>query len=94
MGRSYALFVSFDPERLVLHQLTEREAQGVGECLEDYGFSAVLPGFYVGSDRLSAVQSVVAVQDLADRLAWFSPCLRSARLLRIEEDSDLMVALK
>ena len=94
MGRSYAVVLSFDPERLAHHQRPEREALGeVASAIVGHGFMETVPGFYVASGDVDAVRAVVAVQGVADALSWFAPCLRSARLLRIEEDGDLTIAL-
>lgn len=32
-------------------------------------------------------------QDLADAFDWFTPCLKDIRMLRIEDNNDLMPAL-
>ncbi|WP_237479621.1 hypothetical protein [Lichenibacterium dinghuense] len=86
--------LSFDAERLAHHQKREREALSeVAAVIAGHGFTEAVPGFYVGSGDVDAVRAVVAVQDVAEALSWFAPCLRSARLLRIEEDGDLTIAL-
>jgi virulence-associated protein VapD len=36
---------------------------------------------------------VLAVQDLAKSYAWFSPSVRDIRMLRIEDNNDLMPAV-
>ena len=93
MGRRYAIAVSFDTERLAMHQLTEAEAQvAVTSVLAERGFSALLPGLYAASGDVDAVGAVLAAQVVAETLPWFALCLRAARLLRIEEDGDLTVA--
>ena len=94
MARSDAVVLSFDPEHLARHQMSERQALGeVAPVFAGCGFKETVPGFYVGSGGVDAVRAVVAVQDVADALSWFAPCLRTARLLRIEDDGDLTIAL-
>ncbi len=63
----------------------------VGPVLVEHRFFRIGPGFCVG--EVDVVRSVLATQDLSDRFAWFEPSLRDARLLRIEEVSDLGIAL-
>ena len=55
-------------------------------------FSAPLPGLYAASGEVDAVGAVLAAQLVAEALPWFAPCLRAARLLRIEDDGDLTAA--
>ncbi len=61
--------------------------------LADRGYAALQHGLYVGDGTIDAVRAVLDVQGMADSLAWFAPSLLEARLLRIEEDSDLRIAL-
>ena len=95
-GRAYAILIVFDEERLGRHRPgdgVEGVERDVDRDLADRGFTALRHGFYVGDGTIDAVRSVMVVQDMADAFAWFAPSLLDARLLRIEESSDLRIAL-
>ena len=49
---------------------------------------------YFGGEMINAVTCVLAAQDLARSLPWFSACVRDIRMLRIEEFNDLMPAVQ
>ncbi len=48
---------------------------------------------YFGNDKIDAVACVLTVQKLAKKYSWFSNCVKDVRMLRIEENNDLMQAL-
>ncbi len=48
---------------------------------------------YFGNDKIDAVSCVLTVQKLAQKYSWFSNCVKDVRMLRIEENNDLMQAL-
>lgn len=67
----------------------------VGDILGEHGFSDHKQGsLYYGTKDTKAVDCVLAVQDLARRLPWFSSCVRDIRMLRIEEEDNLSVAIE
>ncbi|HEV3048308.1 MAG TPA: hypothetical protein VGY13_13220 [Solirubrobacteraceae bacterium] len=67
----------------------------VGDMLNAHGFSDHKQGsLYYGNKNTKAVDCVLAVQDLARHLPWFSACVRDIRMLRIEEEDDLSVAIE
>jgi virulence-associated protein VapD len=67
----------------------------VGDILGEHGFADHKQGsLYYGNKNTKAVDCVLAVQDLARWLPWFSACVRDIRMLRIEEEDDLSVALE
>jgi virulence-associated protein VapD len=43
---------------------------------------------------VDAVACVLAVQELASRYDWFTPSVRDIRMLRIEENNNLMPAVE
>ena len=47
-----------------------------------------------GNETIDAVRCVRTVQKLAKRYDWFTPSVRDIRMLRIEENNDLKVALE
>jgi virulence-associated protein VapD len=66
----------------------------IRNALTDHGFDWQQGSVYFGGDSVDAVTCVLAVQDLTSRFAWFSPSVRDIRMLRIEENNDLMPAIE
>ncbi len=48
---------------------------------------------YFGDDTIDAVRCVKVVQKLAKKYSWFTPAVKDIRMLRIEENNDLKIAL-
>jgi virulence-associated protein VapD len=65
----------------------------IGRTLKQFGFGRQQGSVYFGDDSADAVRCVLAVQDLAKTYVWFSPCVRDIRMLRIEDNNDLMPAI-
>jgi virulence-associated protein VapD len=42
---------------------------------------------------MTAVKCVITIQKLAKTYPWFSACVKDVRMLRIEENNDLMEAI-
>ncbi len=68
----------------------------IGAILLTHGFDDHKQGsvYFGDRDRVTAVSCVIAVQDLARQLPWFSASVRDIRMLRIEEEDDLSVAIE
>jgi virulence-associated protein VapD len=66
----------------------------IRRVLERHGFRWQQGSVYFGGEEINAVTCVLAAQDLARSLTWFSASLRDIRLLRIEEFNDLMPAVQ
>jgi virulence-associated protein VapD len=66
----------------------------IRKVLADYGFDWQQGSTYFGNDSVDAVRCVLSVQDLTTRFAWFSASVRDIRMLRIEENNDLMPAVE
>ena len=67
----------------------------IAKVLTEHGFSWKQGSTYFGTDEnINAVSCVIAVQDLARRFPWFSLSVRDIRMLRIEENNDLLTAIK
>jgi len=62
--------------------------------VEEYGFQWQQGSVYFGGPSVDAVTCVLAVQDLAKRYPWFTPSVRDIRMLRIEENNNLMPAVE
>lgn len=48
---------------------------------------------YFGDENMNAVKCVMTIQKLAKKYPWFSACVKDVRMLRIEENNDLMDAI-
>lgn len=66
----------------------------VRKALGDYGFDWQQGSTYFGNESVDAVTCVLAIQDITSRFAWFSPSVKDIRMLRIEENNDLMPAIQ
>ncbi len=53
------------------------------------GFTA-----YFDNEPVDAVKTVMAARKLASKYEWFAPSVRDIRMLRIEDDNDLMIAIR
>ena len=56
----------------------------IKNTLEKYGFSR----------QVDAVRTVMAARKLSTKYVWFAPSVRDIRMLRIEDDNDLMPAIQ
>jgi virulence-associated protein VapD len=65
----------------------------IGKVLHGHGFGRQRGSVHFGDDTVDAVTCVLAVQALARAYVWFSPSVRDIRMLRIEDNNDLMPAV-
>lgn len=91
--------ITFDLDTQTLEQTygnaSWRNAYGeILKTLADHGLDWQQGSVYFGNDKVDAVTCVLAVQDLTERFAWFSPSVRDIRMLRIEDNNDLMPAIE
>ena len=68
-----------------------RDIRGV---LNRHGFRWQQGSVYFGDAMVNAVTCVLASQQLARELPWFAASVRDIRMLRIEENNDLMPAVE
>lgn len=66
----------------------------IRRVLQSHGFSPQQGSVYFGNETINAVSCVLAAQDLARQLPWFSISVRDIRMLRIEELNDLGPAVQ
>ncbi len=66
----------------------------VRRVLEQRGFDWQQGSTYFGNEQVTAVDCVLAVQELDRTYSWFQPSVRDIRMLRIEENNDLSPALR
>lgn len=89
----YAITFDFDVEMLekLYHNESWRNAYSdVRRFLEENGFENKQGSVYFAIEDIDAVECIAVVQDLAERFDWFTPALKDIRMLRIEENNDLM----
>jgi len=74
----------------------EKNANGdIKKTLESHGFNRQQGSVYFGDvGKVDAVACVLAVMDLAKQNPWFAPSVSDIRMLRIEDNNDLMPAVK
>jgi virulence-associated protein VapD len=66
----------------------------IRRVLQRHGFAWQQRSVYFGGEAVTAVTCVLAAQDLARSLPWFSAAVRGIRMLGIEELNDLMLAVQ
>ena len=96
-GRMYAIAFDLDTKALAEHYgkpSTNNAYAEIKQALARHGFSWMQGSVYFGDEgTVNAVSTVVAVQEIAKELPWFSKVVRDIRMLRIEENNDLSAAL-
>ena len=93
---TYAL--AFDLDTTALQQAyggpSWQNAYGeIRKMLFALGFSWQQGSVYFGGPQVTAVQCVLAAQQLSNTYSWFKPSVRDLRMLRIEEMNDLTPAI-
>ncbi len=92
----YAIVFDMDTENLkeMYHGNNFNNAYvDIRNFLTNRGFDWKQGSTYFGNETIDAVKCVIAVQKLARKYDWFTPCVRDIRMLRIEEDNDLLTAI-
>jgi virulence-associated protein VapD len=98
-GRSGSMYaIVFDLDTQVLESVyggpSWRSAYSdIRGKLSGFGFDWQQGSTYFGNDSVDAVTCVIAVQDLTAAFPWFQAAVRDIRMLRIEENNDLMPAI-
>jgi len=90
--------IVFDMDVSVLEQTYpsphwRNASRDVRDLLERRGFDWQQGATYSGNEQVTAVDRVLAVQELNRTYEWFRPSVRDIRMLRIEENNDLGPAL-
>jgi virulence-associated protein VapD len=92
----YAIVFDLDQETLqrLYHGNSANNAYAdIRRFLTTRGFEWKQGSTYFGNETIDAVRCVRIVQRLAAKYDWFTPAVKDIRMLRIEENNDLMVAL-
>ena len=66
----------------------------VRKFLEANHFTWQQGSTYFGNDKITAVDCVTVVQKMTVKFPWFGGCVKDIRMLRIEENNDLMPAIE
>lgn len=66
----------------------------IRKFMEQNGFKWQQGSVYFGDDSINAVTCVATVQKLAKEMPCFANCVKDVRMLKIEENNDLMPAVK
>ena len=91
--------ISFDLDTTVLKDTYPVDSWNnayadIRKHLESRGFEWQQGSVYFGGDDVDAVRCVLVVQELTRLYPWFDACVRDIRMLRIEENNDLMPAIE
>lgn len=65
----------------------------IRKALEALGFTWTQGSVYFGNEDMNPVKCVMAAQKLSKDFPWFEGCVKDMRMLRIEENNDLLEAL-
>lgn len=99
-GRKPVVYtITFDLDTAALEKTCHDESvrtayTDVGRALRGYRFERMQGSVCFGKDTVDAVSCVLAVQQLASDFGWFAPAGRDIRMLRIEDNDDLMPAIE
>jgi len=66
----------------------------IRKFMEVNNFSWQQENVYYGNNKVDTVSCVLTIQSLAKRYPWFTACVKDIRMLRIEENTNLMPALE
>jgi virulence-associated protein VapD len=65
----------------------------IADVLRAYGFERMQGSVYFGDASVTPVTCVIATMALTRALPWFASSIRDIRMLRIEDNNDLMPAI-
>jgi len=65
----------------------------VRRFLEDNNFTWKQGGLFFGNEGVNSIDCVLVIQKLVKTYPWVVGCAKDIRLLRIEENSDLLPAI-
>ena len=85
-GRVYAIAYDLNTEAAEKHGAWDK----IARVLESYGFCRQQGSVFYGTEKTTAMTCAAAVLDLNDRYAWFWDVVRDMRMLRIDEQDDLL----
>lgn len=91
--------ISFDLDTEILRDMYHAESYNnayadIRKHLNSRGFDWQQGSVYFGNETVDAVRCVIVVQELTKKFAWFASSVRDIRMLRIEDNNDLMPAIE
>ncbi|MDR2639172.1 MAG: virulence factor [Helicobacteraceae bacterium] len=93
----YAVIFDINTDRLKENYIDLNIANDVYGAIKKFmianGFEWKQDSVYFGTERINAVTCVSAIQKLARELPSLANCVRDIRMLKIEENNDLMPAV-
>lgn len=94
----YAVSFDLDTNCLNDHYTKETYHNAYSEIktfMTNNGFEWKQGSLYFGNpSTINAVTCVTTIQKMAKLFPWFSTCVKDIRMLRIEENNDLMGAIQ
>lgn len=67
--------------------------QDIRVFMESNNFKWQQGSVYFGNESINAVSCVLTVQELSKKYSWFAACVKDVRMLKIQENNDLMPVL-
>jgi virulence-associated protein VapD len=95
--RVYAICFDLDTEalqKLYRGASWQNGYQDIARVLSRHGFCRQQGSVYFGDRTVDPVRCVLAIQDVARDCSWFSQVVRDVRMLRIEENNDMLPAIE
>lgn len=89
----YAILINLDADSLLEHEKQNNVNQQIKIYMIENGFIWKQGNIYFGNENITVVSCVVVIQKLVQKYSWFSTCVKEVRMLRIEENTDLLPAL-
>ena len=88
-GRVYAIAYDLNKEAALKHDAWRK----IARVLEEYGFHRQQGTVFYGTEKTSASTCFAAVMDLNDKYPWFWQVVRDMRMLKIDEEDDLLAII-
>ena len=78
----YAILIDFNNEN--------NYSNAIKDFMLENSFSFEQGGLFFSSEKTNAVHCVLTIQKLSKKYPWFATCIKDVRMLRIEENINLM----
>ena len=90
--------VTFDMDTSCLGEEYHNESMpnaygNIRKFMEANHFTRQQGSVYFGDETINAVNCIMTIQKLAKKYPWFAACAKDVRMLRIEENNDLLPAI-
>ena len=85
-GRVYAIAYDLNNEAAERHGAWHK----IARVLEGHGFHRQQGSVFYGNENTTAMACAAAVLEINDRYPWFWEVVRDMRMLRIDEEDDLL----